>query len=489
MSYHRVFRIIISTEPIQLNCPDCDGEDEVEVWPIGDDVYCDHCGAGFRVTRTDGVVTLDDSVDDKDDWQPPPRLYHGTSLTRFSGMLAKPDVFKLYLADDPEGTEGYATEAAAMDDESEPVTVVFDTQKLLSLGKLMPDWDDVDTMISNGETDAEGNPLFGDVDSAREVMWQDSLRLINTCSYEGPVLEAIIEVQVGSDGRIERPPFDLDDGGRAASRWRWAVGAIDEARPTVSFDFDDVLHYAPDGNPIDFWTPESYVPRKRYTAELRRLSTEHRVIIVSHRDPGMESTVYKFARIHDLDIDAVFCLGVQGSKQRVLEDEGATLHYDDSPYVEDELRESGVEFVKVPRTAINDLTWVPDNMWDEFPEIYRVYAERVGVIPPRTAISKVFLPHPDGMNAIRIAKRIVAETALTLPPGTERLPDNKQWTNRFEVHSETSDRVYIIAQHRDKGHWGCSCPAWRTRRKCKHLKSLGLPELEVPHQVTIASRT
>lgn len=91
------------------------------------------------------------------------------------------------------------------------------------------------------------------------------------------------------------------------------------------------------------------------------------------------------------------------------------------------------------------------------------------------------------MSAARIAKRIVAETAtLALPPGTEMLPDNKQWMNRFEIKSETSDRLYIIAQHKDKGHWGCSCPAWRTRRKCKHLKALGLPELETPHQVTIA---
>jgi len=91
-------------------------------------------------------------------------------------------------------------------------------------------------------------------------------------------------------------------------------------------------------------------------------------------------------------------------------------------------------------------------------------------------------------NARRIARRIAAETSLALPPGANRLPDNDQWTNRFEIRSETSDRVYTIAQNRKKGHWGCSCPAWRTRRKCKHLKSLGLPELEQPHQVAIASR-
>lgn len=94
----------------------------------------------------------------------------------------------------------------------------------------------------------------------------------------------------------------------------------------------------------------------------------------------------------------------------------------------------------------------------------------------------------DRYQAKRIAKRIVAETTLAIPPGAERLPDNDQWTNRFEIKSESSNRVYIIAQHKSKGHWGCSCPGWRTRRKCKHLTALGLPALEVPHQVTIASR-
>jgi len=158
--------------------------------------------------------------------------------------------------------------------------------------------------------------------------------------------------------------------------------AIGEVEPTVSFDFDDVLHYAPDGNPIDFWTPESYVPRQRYCEELRGLSAGSRVIVVSHRDPNMENIVRQFAQMHGLDIDEVFCVGVRGSKRRVLEDEGASMHYDDSPHVESELRESDVELIKVPRTAINDLSWVPDDMWDKFPDIYPVYAERVGMTPP-----------------------------------------------------------------------------------------------------------
>ncbi len=68
-----------------------------------------------------------------------------------------------------------------------------------------------------------------------------------------------------------------------------------------------------------------------------------------------------------------------------------------------------------------------------------------------------------------------------------RLPDKELWENRFQVVSPSSGSTYIIAQHRQKRHWACSCRAWTTRRKCKHLDSLGLPNHEVPHEVTLVS--
>jgi len=67
------------------------------------------------------------------------------------------------------------------------------------------------------------------------------------------------------------------------------------------------------------------------------------------------------------------------------------------------------------------------------------------------------------------------------------LPDNAQWENRFEIKSETSNRIYIISQNIKGRFWGCSCPAWRTRRYCKHLASMGLPSHEKPHEVKIIS--
>ncbi len=71
------------------------------------------------------------------------------------------------------------------------------------------------------------------------------------------------------------------------------------------------------------------------------------------------------------------------------------------------------------------------------------------------------------------------------PSGAVALPDLRGWTNRFEIRSETSSRVYIVSQNIVGRHWGCSCPGWRTRRKCKHLTTLGLPGGEKPYEVNL----
>jgi len=68
------------------------------------------------------------------------------------------------------------------------------------------------------------------------------------------------------------------------------------------------------------------------------------------------------------------------------------------------------------------------------------------------------------------------------------LPDNAQWRNRFEIKSESSDRIYTVSQNILKHHWGCSCPAWRTRRSCKHLEAVGLPGHEIPYDVNFVKQ-
>ena len=66
------------------------------------------------------------------------------------------------------------------------------------------------------------------------------------------------------------------------------------------------------------------------------------------------------------------------------------------------------------------------------------------------------------------------------------LPDNDQWTNRFHIKSETSNRLYVIAQNKKKRHWACSCPRFLLHgRSCKHLQHLQLPCHEQPHEIKI----
>src|SRR6185295_12159367 len=79
--------------------------------------------------------------------------------------------------------------------------------------------------------------------------------------------------------------------------------------------------------------------------------------------------------------------------------------------------------------------------------------------------------------------REIEEPKQMTVPADLALPDNRDWQNRFMIKSETSNRLYTIAQHKNKKHWGCSCMAWRTRRTCKHLKSVSLPCFEQPFEV------
>ena len=65
--------------------------------------------------------------------------------------------------------------------------------------------------------------------------------------------------------------------------------------------------------------------------------------------------------------------------------------------------------------------------------------------------------------------------AIYTPPGALRLPDNDQWTNRFEIKSSSSNRVYIVAQHKKNRYWGCSCPGWKSHKHCHHLREMHIP--------------
>jgi hypothetical protein len=67
------------------------------------------------------------------------------------------------------------------------------------------------------------------------------------------------------------------------------------------------------------------------------------------------------------------------------------------------------------------------------------------------------------------AKPMSTAITIRMPLGSKRLADNDQWKNRFEIRSATSTRIYIVAQNKQSGKFGCSCPGYLSNRKCKHL--------------------
>ena len=47
---------------------------------------------------------------------------------------------------------------------------------------------------------------------------------------------------------------------------------------------------------------------------------------------------------------------------------------------------------------------------------------------------------------------------ITRPSGSIALPDNTLWTNRFEIQSESSNRVYVVAMNKETKKWGMQLP-------------------------------
>ena len=74
---------------------------------------------------------------------------------------------------------------------------------------------------------------------------------------------------------------------------------------------------------------------------------------------------------------------------------------------------------------------------------------------------------------------------LNLPASVDLLPDNSQYTNRFNLTSGSSGKVYLVAQRifnpntGKGGWWACDCPSYKFGRRgskiCKHMRDLGLP--------------
>lgn len=74
---------------------------------------------------------------------------------------------------------------------------------------------------------------------------------------------------------------------------------------------------------------------------------------------------------------------------------------------------------------------------------------------------------------------------IELPQDARLLPDNAQWENRFQIKSSSSNKLYTIAQNKQKRHWACDCMGWVRHRTCKHLNKLELPCHCQPYEATL----
>jgi hypothetical protein len=54
----------------------------------------------------------------------------------------------------------------------------------------------------------------------------------------------------------------------------------------------------------------------------------------------------------------------------------------------------------------------------------------------------------------------------------KKLEETGTHKHRFEVNSESSDRVYVVSQRKSTGAWECGCRGWIRHRHCKHLATL-----------------
>ena len=52
------------------------------------------------------------------------------------------------------------------------------------------------------------------------------------------------------------------------------------------------------------------------------------------------------------------------------------------------------------------------------------------------------------------------------------LPDNQNYTNRFQIPNSSGERMYTIAQTKLNGVWMCACLGFRRHRHCKHLSAM-----------------
>lgn len=120
------------------------------------------------------------------------KLYHGTTTHRLKEFEKRnwDTNGALYLAEDKDAAESYAfmrleedTDEFFEDESIAPAILVFDSDVLEREGELGPDWDDAWSVFKSGEYPEP--PVTWS--------WEMSLERLGTCSYSGPLRNALIE--------------------------------------------------------------------------------------------------------------------------------------------------------------------------------------------------------------------------------------------------------------------------------------------------------
>jgi hypothetical protein len=76
----------------------------------------------------------------------------------------------------------------------------------------------------------------------------------------------------------------------------------------------------------------------------------------------------------------------------------------------------------------------------------------------------------------------MSKSLSVLPESAKRAalavhPDDKRYKCRFDIRSESGNRIYRISFDSAPGamYWKCSCPGCIAHGHCKHLRAMGLP--------------
>lgn len=122
---------------------------------------------------------------------------------------------------------------------------------------------------------------------------------------------------------------------------------FESERPTISYDFDGVVHQSVIGlDPINFDQPESWVPFTKMHDRMKEDSKSHRIIIVTARRKTCDQHLRDFIKMYDLPVEEIFYTD-NSSKVPILLQQKAIKHYDDNLGLAMPLRSAGIEFIHV----------------------------------------------------------------------------------------------------------------------------------------------